>query len=49
MGLTRWREHAHDEERADRQPRLRQQADQRGRGDQVEPVAQQADDLAEQR
>ena len=42
-----WGEHAYDEERADRQARLRQQADQRGRGDQVEPVAQQAGDLAE--
>ena len=42
-----WREHAHDEERADRQTRLGQQADERGRGDEVEPVAQQADDLAE--
>ena len=41
------REHAHDEERANRQTRLRQHSDERGRGDEVEPVAEETDDLAE--
>ncbi len=41
------RQHAHYEEPAHRQPGSGQLRDQRGGGDQVEPVAEQADDLAE--
>ena len=35
------------QQRADCETGLRQHADERGRGDQVEPVAEKADDLAE--
>ena len=41
------RQHAHHEDGADRQPRLRQQPNQRSRRHQVEPVAEQTDDLSE--
>jgi hypothetical protein len=40
-------QHPHHEQPAHRQPGAGQHGDQGGRGDQVEPVAQQADDLPE--